>query len=96
MAKGLLMGMNNLEGRAPKSGTDLADLPVRVDRETAAKLLTRFYFRTHRRTLERWPVRWQILNGRAHCLTAELFAVAEAKLADAPPIAGGRDAASSQ
>jgi hypothetical protein len=74
----------------PRGPPDLNELPVRVDRETAAKLLTRYYFRTHRRTLERWPLGWQLLNGRAHCVTAELFAVAEAKLAAAPLILGGR------
>jgi hypothetical protein len=67
-----------------------SELPVRVDRETAAKLLTQYYFRTHRRSLERWPLTWRLLNGRAHCETAELFALAEAKLAEAPPVMGGR------
>jgi hypothetical protein len=68
---------------------NLRELPVRVDRETAAQLLTMYFFRTHRRTLERWPLAWRILNGRAHCETAELFAIAEAKLAEAPPVMGG-------
>jgi hypothetical protein len=69
---------------------DISELPVRVDRETAAKLLTKYFFRTHRRTLERWPLAWRLLNGRAHCETAELFAIAEAQLAEAVPVRGGR------
>ena len=70
----------SIEKRTLKGGValpDLSELPVRVDRETAAKLLTKYYFRTHRRSLERWPLAWRLLNGRAHCETAELFAVAE-------------------
>ena len=81
------------EKRALKGGAalpDLNELPVRVDRETAAQLLTRYYFRTHRRTLERWPISWKVLNGRAHCETAELFSIAESMLAQAPSVMGGR------
>jgi hypothetical protein len=93
------MGMTDIEKRALKGGAalpDLSEFPVRVDRETAAKLLTKYYFRTHRRSLERWPLAWRLLNGRAHCETAELFALAEAKLANAPPVMSGRGSASDQ
>jgi hypothetical protein len=89
------MGMTDVEKRALKGGArlpDLSELPVRVDRETAAQLLTKYYFRTHRRTLERWPISWKLLNGRAHCETAQLFAIAESMLAQAPSIMGGRSA----
>jgi hypothetical protein len=91
--------MTHIEKRATlNSSTALPDLaglpsarelPVRVDRGTAAKLLTRFYFRVSPRSLERWPLVWRHLNGRAHCETAQLFAIAEAKLAEAPPVMGG-------
>lgn len=69
---------------------DLADLPRRCDRRTAATLLTQYFFRTSPRTLERWPLSWRLLNGRAHCETEELFQVAESMLARAPCIRGGR------
>jgi hypothetical protein len=94
-----MTGMTDIKERAPKSGAalpDLSVLPVRVDRETAAKLLTKYYFRTHRRTLERWPLGWRMLNGRAHCETAELFAIAEAQLNAAPVVMGGRNSVDRQ
>jgi hypothetical protein len=93
------MGMTDPEKRALKGGgaglarlPDLGELPVRVDRETAAQLLTKYFFRTERRTLERWPLRWQFLNGRAHCKTVELFEVAQRRLDDAPIVMGGQRA----
>jgi hypothetical protein len=71
---------------------DLSNLPVRVDRETAAKLLTKYYFRVSPRSLERWTLVWRFVNGRAHCETAALFAIAESMLAAAPAVMGGRAA----
>jgi hypothetical protein len=69
---------------------DLADLPRRSDRRTGAALLTKYFFKTSPRSLERWPLSWWMLNGRAHCETAELFEVAERMLAQAPCIRGGQ------
>lgn len=69
---------------------DMSKLPVRVDRDRAAELLTEFYFRTSPRTLERWPLEWQILNGKAHCETGKLFRVADEMVAAAPVIRGGQ------
>jgi hypothetical protein len=71
---------------------NLADLPVRADRRTAAALLTRFYFPASARTLEAWPLPWQIVNGKAVVLVTDLFALAEEKLAAAPVVRGGRRA----
>jgi hypothetical protein len=34
--------------------------------------------------LEVWPITWRLVNGKAVCETAELFAVAQAKLEAAP------------
>jgi hypothetical protein len=75
---------------------NLADLPVRVDRETGAKLLSRYYFAISPRTLERWPLAWRRLNGKAHCETTALFELAEAMVAAAPRVMGGHKAASQQ
>lgn len=61
-------------------------LPVRVDRKTGAELVTKLYFRVSDRTLERWPLPWRRINGRAHVETSLLFAEAERRLADAPEV----------
>jgi hypothetical protein len=71
----------------------LASLPVRVPREEGALLISRYFFAISPRTLERWPVHWRLLNGRAHGATRELFAHAAKLLAAAPPIMGGRQRA---
>jgi hypothetical protein len=63
---------------------------VRVDRRTAAELVTRLYFPVSPRTIEAWPLTTRRVNGKATVETAELFAFAEAKLEAAPPIKGGR------
>lgn len=68
---------------------DLSKLPRRVDRRTAAALVTQYYFKTSHRTFERWPLVWQYVNGKAHTETAALFEVAAAMLDAAPPIRGG-------
>ncbi len=71
-------------------GSDIPDLPARVDRGTGAVLVTRRYFPVSPRTLEAWPLTWRHVNGKAVCETAELFAVAQSKLEAAPAIRGGR------
>ena len=65
---------------------DLIKLPVRVDRETGAELLSRYFFRISPRSLERWPVAWRRLNGKAHVETRELFRIAEEMVAAAPAV----------
>jgi hypothetical protein len=69
---------------------DLSTLPRNVDRRAGAELVTRFFFPVSPRSLEVWPLVWRHVNGKAVVATAELFAVAEAKLSAAPPIRGGR------
>lgn len=61
---------------------DLGGLPARVARPRAAELVTEHYFEISARTLERWPLRWLRVNGKAHCNVAELFAIAEQMLAN--------------
>ena len=83
--------------RAPATPSSIAEmlatLPVRVPRDEAARLVTRFFFRVSHRSLERWPVTWRHLNNRAHVEVAELFAVAQRMLDEAPPVRGGLSAA---
>ena len=68
-------------------------LPRRVDRRRGAELVERYFFPVSHRSLERWDLAWRHVNGKAVVETAELFAVAEAKLAAATPIRGGKRAA---
>lgn len=72
---------------------DLYTLPRRVDRRMGAELVKRHFFPVSHRSLERWGLTWRHVNGRAVVETAELFAVAEAKLAAATFIRGGKRAA---
>lgn len=86
------MGLTDIEKRLLKGGSalpDLSALPVRVTRDTAAALLSKYFFKISPRTLERWPLTWRRLNGKAHCDTADLFALAESMLAEAPLVMGG-------
>jgi hypothetical protein len=69
---------------------DFSALPRFADRRTGAELLRRFYFPVSPRSLEVWPLTWRHVNGKAIVSTAELFAVAETRLAAAPPIRGGK------
>ena len=88
----LLVNSNPVISEEGLSSLDsiLADLPPRVPRDEAARLVTRNFFKISRRTLERWPVRWQRLNNKAHVDTRELFACAAAQLAASPRTMGGR------
>ena len=63
---------------------------MRVDRRTAADLVTRLDFPVSPRTVEAWPLTIRCVNGKATIETAELFAFAQAKLDAAPAIKGGR------
>ena len=72
---------------------NFSEVPRRVDRKAGAALVTRYFFPVSPRTLEAWPLTWRRVNGYAVCETAELFAVAQAKLDAAPPIRGGKRAA---
>jgi hypothetical protein len=61
-----------------------------VTRDAGAKLIKKYYFEISPRSLERWPIPWRRLNGRAHAETRDLFAYAEAVLAASPAITAGR------
>jgi hypothetical protein len=69
---------------------NLSTLPRRVDRKTAAALITLYFFPVTPRSLGEWPVTWRMVNGKAVGETPQLFAVAQAKLDAAPPIASVR------
>src|SRR5215207_5760777 len=78
---------------AYSTAPDLSELPVRVDRTGGATLVTKWFFPVSPRTLEAWPLRRRLVNGKAVVETAELFAVARARLEASPMVMGGRRAA---
>lgn len=61
----------------------------RVDRRDGARLIARLHFPISPRTLERWPVNWRRVNGRALVETEELLAEAQRRVDSAPVIRGG-------
>lgn len=69
---------------------DLTAYPVRMDRNGLVAFITKHFFQVSPRSLERWPLTWRHVNGKAHADTAEAAAVAEAMLDAAPPIRGGK------
>ncbi len=75
------------------SRPDLSAFPARMDRRRGAAFVTKHYFPVEARTLERWPLTWLHVNGKAVAATSEYAAVAEAKLAESTPIRGGKRAA---
>jgi hypothetical protein len=80
----------DVSGRTGNEKPAPPPLPVRVDRRTAADLVTRLFFPVSHRTVEAWPLTVRHVNGKATLETAELLAYAQAKLDAAPPIKGGR------
>ncbi len=63
--------------------------PTRVDRQAGAALISHHLFPISPRTLERWPVTWRRINGRALVDTSELLAEAQHRVNTAPAIRGG-------
>ena len=68
----------------------LKGLPARVDRQSGAALISFHLFPISPRTLERWPVTWRRINGRALVETYELLVEAQRRADSAPAIRGGR------
>ena len=64
-------------------------LPRWVDRKRGAKIISERFGPTSPRTLEKWPIKWLLFNGKAITDTSGLIAVAQAKLDAAPIIMGG-------
>jgi hypothetical protein len=70
-------------------GEILDGLPARVDRQTGAALIQQYFFPVSPRTLERWPITWRRINGRALVKTDELLSEAQRRVDAAPAIRGG-------
>jgi hypothetical protein len=74
----------------PGGGTIVpGNLPPRVCRRAAAQIVTRNFFPVSHRTLERWPLTWRRVNGRALVETADLLKEAQRRLDEATAIIGG-------
>lgn len=85
------LGMFKMAKPTLPAATNLPpDLPVRADRRRLSDLLTRHRFPVAARTLERWPLTWTSVNGRALAEVAEAFAVADDMLARAPRLRTGK------
>ncbi len=69
---------------------EIESLPVRIDRRTAAQIISRYYFPVSPRTLERWPVPYRQIAGRALYETADILREAERRLREAPSLRGHR------
>ncbi len=82
----------DMKGRL--SGTtampNLSDLPVRLPRDELARLISKYFFQVSPRSMERWPLAWRRVNGKAHGETADAFAIANAMLEAAPLLMSGR------
>ena len=68
----------------------LNELPARVDRRDGAALITKLHFPISPRTLERWPITWRRINGRALAKTDELLSEAQRRVDEAPAVRGGK------
>jgi hypothetical protein len=66
-------------------------IPIRYgDREQLAAIHHRYWGPLAPRSLERWPLKWRINNGRAVASVREFIGEAERRFAAAPVIRGGR------
>jgi hypothetical protein len=72
------------------SPPDPAALPVRVDRRTAAAIVTAYFFPVSHRSLERWCLRVRYVGGYALYETRDVIAEAESRLAASTPVRAGR------
>jgi hypothetical protein len=72
---------------------DLSAFPVNSTRKQLAEIISKHFFAVSARSLERWPLRWQHVNGKAITPTLEGVAEARRRLEAAPVIRGGRQPA---
>lgn len=79
----------NPEPNEVEAGDKTQGLPRRVDRKTGAQIITYRHFPVSPRTLERWPLKWRNLNGRAVVETTELLTEAQRRVDEAPEVRGG-------
>jgi hypothetical protein len=69
---------------------DPTKLPRYGDRRLLAQIHTKYYAPVSPRTLEKWPLVWIILNGRAISEVRAFLIEAQRRFDAAPAILGGR------
>ena len=68
----------------------LDGLPPRMNRKSAAVAISELFFPVSPRTLEKWPIKWLVVNGHAIADTTEILGHAEQMLAAAVQIRRGK------
>ena len=63
--------------------------PKRMWRKPLAEAISHEFFPVSHRSLEAWPLSWQLVNGKAVTATRDAFIVAQAKLNAAPAMRSG-------
>jgi hypothetical protein len=70
---------------------DLDKIPLRYgDRQQLAQIHNRYWGKLSHRSLEKWPLAWRIVSGRAVCSVSEFITEAQRRFDAAPVIRGGR------
>jgi hypothetical protein len=66
-------------------------MPIRYgDRQQLSQIHTKYWGKLSPRTLEKWPLDWRIVGGRAVSPVSEFIAEAQRRFDAAPVIRGGR------
>lgn len=69
---------------------DLDKMPIRYgDRQQLAQIHNRYWGKLSHRSLEKWPLTWRIINGRAVGPVSEFITEAQRRFDAAPVIRGG-------
>jgi hypothetical protein len=72
-------------------------MPIRFgDRPQLSEIHERYFGPCSPRTLERWPLTWRVVNGRAVAEVREFLAEAQRRFDAAPVIRGGRSIENTQ
>jgi len=73
---------------------DPEQMPIQHGSREQLADIHRYYFGPiSHRTLERWPLRWRKVNGRAVADVREFLTEAERRFREAPVVMGGQQAA---
>lgn len=84
------MPMDATAALPPHVAKLLSDLPAHVTRRAGAEIISRYLFPISGRTLERWPMRFRLVNGKATVPLAELLAEAWRRHESAAVVIAGR------
>ena len=75
----------------PRDLQDVLDvLPKHSDKRDGAEVISKHLFKVSHRTLERWPLEWRHVNGKAVTPTAELLLEAWRRFSTGPVVKSGQ------